>query len=273
MKLKIVPFLFMAITLASCKKESIEPKEKINFFLFPRQTHFVWADNIRGEMIKADDVSAVYRSPLKGNSNVRYGEFILGITTCNVDVDEITIPNYQQAFLSESFNPLSNSPYMALSKSPTPMTDAADPTIENKIKQYLTTTYTGSDIVSFLPKAILEQVDYRTTSLKNIKITCSQDLFGVKAGEVLNEYFIVEGYPKYHDFIISSNKQLVSGKTTDISLSQYLSYQPMAPAGMYMRFKKGVSIPASVTAEFTVQLELEGNKTISATTKPICLIP
>lgn len=34
MKLKIVPFLFMAITLASCKKESIEPKEKLIFFFF-----------------------------------------------------------------------------------------------------------------------------------------------------------------------------------------------------------------------------------------------
>ena len=273
MKLQIVLFILMTITLISCKKEPIEPKEKIGFFLFARQSDFVWVDNIRGEIIKADDVSAIYRSPLKTNSNVKYVEFILGISTCNVDIDEITIPNYQQAFSSDNYNPLSNAPYMALSKSSTPMANAADPTIESEIKQYLATKYNGSDVVSSLPKAVLEHIDYRITPLKNIKITCSKDLFGVKAGDILNEYFVIAGYPSYHDFIISSNKQLVSGKTTDISLSQYLSYQPMAPAGMYMQIKKGVSIPASITAEFTVELELEGDKTISATTKPITLIP
>ena len=71
MKLQIVLFILMTITLISCKKEPIEPKEKISFFLFARQSDFVWVDNIRGEIIKADDVSAIYRSPLKTNSNVK----------------------------------------------------------------------------------------------------------------------------------------------------------------------------------------------------------
>ena len=94
MKLQIVLFILMTITLISCKKEPIEPKEKISFFLFARQSDFVWVDNIRGEIIKADDVSAIYRSPLKTNSNVKYVEFILGISTCNVDIDEITKAGY-----------------------------------------------------------------------------------------------------------------------------------------------------------------------------------
>lgn len=273
MKLKIVLFTLMTVAILGCKKEPIVPQETIRFFLFSRQSQFMWADNIRGEILKANDVSAVYKSPLKANSTVKQAEFILGVSTCNVGINEITIPNYQQAFLSESFNPLSNSPYMALSKSSSPMADTADPAIENKIKQFLTTKYTGSEVIPSSVKAVLEHIDYRTTPLKNIKITCSKELFGITAGETLNDYFVVQGYPEYHDFIISSNKQLVSGKTTDISLSQYLSYQPMAPAGMYMQFKKGVSIPANLTVEFTVKLELESDKTISATTKPITLTP
>lgn len=275
MKVKIILIALMVITVLGCKKT---PDNIIGggfgFHFFSRKCNFMWADNIRGEIKKIGNHSAVDESPLKANSKVKYTEFILGISTCNVDIDSINIPNYQKKFLSENLNPLFESPYMVLSKSLSPMADNADPAIENKIKQFLATKYnTRSNLSSSLPKVNLEQVDYRTTPLKNIKITCSKDIFGIKAGEILNDYFVIHGYPLYHYFIVSSNKNLVSGKITNISLSRYLSYKPMAPAAMYMQFRKGLSIPANLTAEFTIELQLEGDKTISAKTKPISLTP
>ena len=274
--IKLILFILITLSFITCKKDpNVDFKEGVNFTLHARKANYIWADNLRSEIITIKSVSGPSYSVLKKNSSVKLSEYMLGFSTCNVDVKDIPHPEYQQNFESDNYNPLYASPYMVLSQDPlSTMEDDADPEIKNRLKEYLTGKNKASSLKSqALIEARIEHIDYRTTPLKNIKITCSQDLFGIKAGEALTDYFVVQGYPIYHDFIITSNKQLVSGKTTDISLSQYLSYQPMAPAAMYMQFKKGVSIPANLTVEFTVELELEGGKTISATTKSITLTP
>lgn len=279
--MKLIKLCLSAIILgaimSSCYKEENDMSENIFFHYLARKVQFVWADNIRGEKISVENKSGVVMSPLAHNSAVKLSEYILGFSTCNVGINDIQsqCPGYEQMFLSDNYDPQYISPYMVLSLSSNAMADAADPVIENKIKQFHAAKYSigSTKRASALSRAICEAIDYRITALKNIKVSCSKEIFGVKAGESLNDFFVIEGYPPFLDFIISSNKNLISGKTKDISLAQYLSYRPMAPAAMYMKLKKGVAIPANLTVEFTVELELENDAVISATTKTVTLIP
>lgn len=278
--MRIVKAFLTALTgvlcLASCQKVDEEGLSGIGFDLLAREARFVWADNIRGFEVTfqdPDSTKGFNTVPLPTNSSVKLSEYILFFNTCNVDVSDIKYPDgrsYETYFMSENYHPLTSAPYMELRfMLPNALTDATDPVIEKNIKQYLKTKHAAKRASRFN----MEFVDYRTTPLKNIKVTCNQDLFGVKAGESLNNFLVVSGFPLYHDFIITSGKNLVTGKTTDISLSQYISYRPMAPAAMSLMLRRGLSIPEKVTAQFTVELTLEGDSVISATTKPVTLLP
>ncbi|MFV0391888.1 MAG: hypothetical protein ACK5KP_08420 [Paludibacteraceae bacterium] len=279
MKIKKMLFIVLLSALFSCTDDEIQVTPR--FDLLSRQSNFMWADNLRKEIITFGKHSGVSLSVLKSNSGVKLSEYILGFNTCNVGIsDIILIKTYYQDYLSsDNYDPLSSCPYMLLSRK-LEMTDKPDTLIENRLRAYLTKKHTYTQKISdrntdpdVIGGPLAEFIDYRLTSLTDLHITCSQDLFGIKAGSTLNDYFVIESYPNYHDFIISSNKQMVTGKTTGIGIAQYLSYSPMAPAAMYLQFKERMSISESVTAEFTVVLTLEGEKTISGTTKPITLTP
>lgn len=259
------------IFLNACKQPEVDMRETIRFHYHARKCNFIWTDNIKSEVVTIEGVSGTINTPLKENSTVKISEYSLFLNTCNVNSLDIPISDYQKLFLSEQYNPLQQCPFMALAELQNPMSDEADKTIENKIQQFLSRTYKTA--VSSQPQAILEHVDYRTTVLTKITITCSKDLFGVKSGESLNDYFIINGYPTYHNFIISSDKQLVTGKVQNISIAQYLSYSPMAPSAIYFQLKKGTSISESLQVEFSIHIEVDGKKAITATTKPITLIP
>ena len=47
----------------------------------------------------------------------------------------------------------------------------------------------------------------------------------------------------------------------------------MAPSAIYFQLKKGTSISESLQVEFSIHIEVDGKKAITATTKPITLIP
>lgn len=268
---KLISILLLGGCFITCKKTNIYEFESISFRYFARKANYMWADNLRCEILTIGPVTGPKYSALKSAPNVKFSEYMLGFSTCNVDVPDIPDSRYQEFFNSDRYDPLWNAPHMAFHPSENPMTDESDPVIETRLKQHLEKGKTRS--VSSLPAAQVVGIDYRITPLTGLKITCSHDLFGKKAGEELNEYFKITGYPDYHDFIITANKNLVSGQTRDISITQYLSYAPMAPAAMYFVFKKGVTLPAATTVEFTIELTIEEGKTISATTRPITLTP
>ena len=42
---------------------------------------------------------------------------------------------------------------------------------------------------------------------------------------------------------------------------------------MYLRLRDGVAVKSSVTTEFTIELGLEENRTVTATTRPVTITP
>ncbi len=271
MKSKLISSMIALFCLQSCgEKVEIDNREDVTVHYNVRKCNYVWADNVKSEILRIEDVWGYLRSPLGENANVKLSEYVLAINTCNIDIPDFPA-EYQEFFHSERYNPLHQCPFMALAILQKKDDESErDKTLENKIHQHLKKSHPKTLFSE--PQTILAFVDYRTEALTNIEITCSEPLFGVEAGKSLNDYFEIVGYPEYHDFIITTGKQLITAKTTDIGISQYLSYAPLAPAAIYFQPKKG-SITSQVTATFTVNLEVNGVKKISATTRPITLEP
>ena len=272
--------LFVMSTLfcfTGCTIESIDTREYPMFMYSARNANFFWADNIRGETISGFGHTGTILHPLTNDSVVKSAEYILGFNSCNKDITDFSSTGFSSYFQSNRYNPLIDAPYMALNRKPDNMTDEADPAIERIIDQYLSATFRtrSDDSFSGLTRANLVIVDYRLTPLTNLKITASKDIFGITAGNNLNNCFIIHRYPLYHEFIVTADKRLITGldKVRDISIAQYLSYRPLAPAAMYLRLRDGVAVKSSVTTEFTIELELEGNRTVKATTRPITITP
>lgn len=84
---------------------------------------------------------------------------------------------------------------------------------------------------------------------------------------------MVYKYPSYHDFIINKDKVVVKGRVTDISITQYLSYAPLAPAQLFMRMKEGLKLTEAVTGCFTIELTMDNNRKVSAMTRRVTIEP
>lgn len=265
--------LLTIISLSSCKKEVIDNRESTFYEYYARKCSYIWADNIRGEIFSIPGgPSGPSFTPLAPKSSVKLKEYYLAFNTCNVDVTDIDIPNYQERFSSDTYDPLNSCPFKHLQGWKNPKDDPRDAQIEAQIAQANRQSGVRTS-ASSLHHTIMNYIDYRTSTITNLNITCSQPLFGVEAGKSLNDHFLVRKFYEKINFIISSDKRLVTAKITDISLSQYLSYSPLAPSGMILKLKDGASVGTATTVTFTVELEVDGKNTIRSTTKPITLLP
>ena len=176
--------------------------------------------------------------------------------------------NYKEKYDSGDEEILFSYPvYEALWYRDNSMQDASDKIIEAKLSDYL---YKRK-----VTRTVLRHVDYRTTPIKDIKITASADINDVKAGESLNKQFLVDGYPSRHDFIITSNKDLITDpkKISDITIDQYLYYRPMAPAAMIFRFVDDFDIKAPVETTFTVEITTLDGHVLKSETPLVTLTP
>jgi hypothetical protein len=79
----------------------------------------------------------------------------------------------------------------------------------------------------------------------------------------------------YHDFIITSNKDLItdSKKISNITIDQYLYYRPMAPADMRFRFVDDFDIKAPVETAFTVEITTLDGHVLKSETPLVTLTP
>ena len=176
--------------------------------------------------------------------------------------------NYKEAYDSGDEEILFRIPvYRALCHRDNPMEDAPDKIIEAKLSDYLYNRKTT--------RTYFKHIDYRTTPIKDIKITASADINDVKAGESLNEQFLVDEYPSFHNFIITSNKDLItdSKKISNITIDQYLYYRPMAPAAMTFRFVDGFDVKAPVETTFTVEIITFDGHALKSETPLVTLTP
>ena len=265
----------LLLSFVSCKIEEDDGiiHEDTVFDFFSRECKYMWAFNVKKTESKVDgfDASYIERKYIGSRQSVCVQNYTLEFTTCNVDMDAIVYDdgfNYKEKYDSGDEEILFRNPvYSALCRRDNSMQDASDKIIEAKLSDYLYNRKTT--------RTVLEYVDYRTTPIKDIKITASADINDVKAGESLNKQFLVDGYPSYHNFIITSNKDIItdSKKISNITIDQYLYYRPMAPADMRFRFVDGFDVKAPVETTFTVEITTLDGHVLKSETPLVTLTP
>ena len=272
MKTKKIFLLLLCFSLFySCNKKEENPifRQATYYNFIPRQCKYIWAHNVRLNQITFDDGSFFndYEYMSKEDS-VSFTNYVLEFSTssttwedylCYLDVE---YPDYAKNYRSEKVDTLAIPLYTKMYSDYA--VESPDMGIENQLSQLFNQT-----------RAHLVWVDYRITPIKDIKITSSMNIGGVKAGESLNDLLVVWDYPVYHWFIITANKQLI-GRFDDImniSIGQYLSYHPMAPAALKLKFRDGVSIAEATKATFTIELTTDEGKVLRSETRAVNLLP
>ena len=280
MKTKYVYFIVLALAISACShKEDNDFIEGTSYILTARKCNYAWAFNAYIKKFSDEWGNYTRISPFQKDTMIKTSDFVLGFTTCNVDIKDMKKHpyrgDYQEEYKKYGENMfIDYPPFNALSYMTENMADEKDPVIETRLRQQLESSKTRT-VSSDLPTTVLIRVDYRLTWLKDIKITCSAEIAGRAAGQSLTDLFVVQGYYEHHDFIVTSNKNVITDKTRikGISLQQYLSYKPMAPAEIFLRFKEGVNVSAPVTAQFTVELITGEDKSIKTTAAAVKFVP
>ena len=270
---KISLLLLLFLSFVSCKKEEEERNiwyEETSFVFHSRECKYMWAFNVSKTEKPYYGITTIENEYIGSKQSVSVQNYTLEFTSCNVGMDAIVYDNfnYKEAYDSGDEEILFRIPvYEALWHRDNPMQDAPDKIIEAKLSAYLNNRKTT--------RMYLQHIDYRTTPIKDIKITASADINDVKAGESLNEQFLVDEYPSFHNFIITSNKDLItdSKKISNITIDQYLYYRPMAPAAMTFRFVDGFDVKAPVETTFTVEINTFDGHVLKSETPLVTLTP
>ena len=270
---KLSLLLLLFLSLVSCNEVYEDFHESTSFVLHSRECKYMWAFNVDKTVSKDFNYDAVSieRKYIGNKQSVSVQKYTLEFTTCNVDMDVVNYGdslNYKQTYESGDEEILFRYPvYDVLRFCANSMEDAPDKLIETKLSDYL---YKRK-----VTRTVLRHVDYRTTPIKDIKITASADINDVKAGESLNKQFLVDEYPGYLNFIITSNKDLItdSKKILNITIDQYLNYRPMAPAAITFRFVDGFDVKAPVETTFTVEITTFDGHVLKSETPLVTLTP
>lgn len=271
MQTRYIYFILISVIICGCNPhEKDEFIEGTSYILTARKCNYAWAFNAYAEEhIGPRGYHYTQRYPLRKDTVLKASNYVLGFSTCNVGTQELKqkerFKEYAERLERGEVDMMTIPPFGILPWDDK-MTDDSDPFIETRLKQQLERPKT---------RTVLIRVDYRLTWLKDIKITCSAEIAGRAAGQSLTDLFVVEDYFRNHAFIVTSNKNVITDykKIVGISLSQYLSYKPMAPAEIYLRFKDNVSVPAPVTAQFTIELVTGEDKSIKTTAAAVKLAP
>ncbi len=267
---KISLLLLLLLSFVSCNEVYEDFHESTSFVLHSRECKYMWAFNVSKTEKPYYGITTIENEYIGSKQSVCVQNYTLEFTTCNVDMDAIVYDNfnYKETYDSGDEEILFRNPvYKALWHRDNPMQDAPDKIIEAKLSAYLNNRKTT--------RMYLQHIDYRTTPIKDIKITASADINDVKAGESLNKQFLVDGYPSYHNFIITSNKDLItdSKKISNITIDRYLYNSPMAPAAMIFRFVDDFDIKAPVETTFTVEITTFDGHVLKSETPLVTLTP
>ena len=277
---KVLYFLFSLLILTSCDKKEIErPIESIGYIYHARQCKYAWAFNVGLNPVPYYDTFVYEEIFLHNDEKVNVNQYELAFTTLNISLDDIKesdlgdngdstyLNDYRKRVSSGESNMLYGPPFVTVARFENTYEEAHDIAIEKKLNEYFrkkSKTRTCS-----------VALDYRTTPIKNLNITASQDIDGIKAGKSLNSLFVVDGYAEHHDFIITANKDLITDadKIMGISIDQYLYYHPMAPASLYMKFRDNVNVSAPVETTFRIEITTDDGNVIKCKTPLVKLMP
>lgn len=110
-------------------------------------------------------------------------------------------------------------------------------------------------------------VQYRTTGVRDLKVSADKSLWGVASGQSLNEYLrIVDMSPR--QIISSEAERLLIGyqsKQKVTELSEWLSLKPMAQPGMWLSFKTTPEELSDTPMDVKFTVELTTNEGVVLT--------
>ena len=116
---------------------------------------------------------------------------------------------------------------------------------------------------------------YRTEEMTGLTITADKELFGRPAGSILNDYFelfsTIGSYKVPIQFFFTADKELITKSVEKMSIEEFLTYRPMAPAIMYLKFNETPpEVPIDV--RLTVTMTVRGKEPLTKTTGIITLL-
>ncbi len=279
---KILFFLFSLLIFISCNEKEVDPYPPlggIGYNYHARQCKYAWALNVGLNPVSYNDTFGYEMNFLPKGKSVSVDKYELYFTTLNVSLDSIKesdlyddqrisdYNDYNRWLKTGASDSIMCAPFDAIAYLKNTYEEVHDVVIEKKLDDYFRRKRkTRMNLVN---------LDYRTTPIKNLKITASQDINGIKAGKSLNNLFVVDGYDTYHYFIITANKDLITDadKIMGISIDQYLYYHPMAPASLYMKFRDNVNVSAPVETTFRIEITTDDGNVIKCETPLVKLMP
>lgn len=139
--------LFLMI-ITGCTKNEFDNSGNASYLYCARECKYGWAFHVQAEVVSGAGITGNSYTFLPSSSSVKVSKYVLGFTTCNVGLDEITnsyISDYKDKVLSGKTDLLNSSPYQVLAYKNNPMTSMPDPIIENRLKTYFEKATTRSD--------------------------------------------------------------------------------------------------------------------------------
>ncbi len=228
--------LFLLPFLASCVTEDYMEETSLDFI--PRKAYYAW-------MIPGKLVNGHYQSLQdKDSTGVPCSQFFMEIVTSNQQLASPSIGDFGDTFQTSDFYRISG--------------------LEEQIEyDYFNDILTRMNLVT---------MEYRTDAVEALEITADQTLFGVPAGQSLNDYLDIVRYEPY--YICGSNGQLLYGKGTNdkpTRINDWLALDPLAQPSMDLMFQ---SVPDELPQEvsFTVTLRKDIGQELSYTLSPLTLL-
>lgn len=268
-----IAFLFLFLFLfVSCKeREDRRPLSGTSFDYIARSAKMMWAENalrevkteINGVKLPKGSPPIVLNNRIETNGSLRIPSYRLYITTCNVEQDSFLGPGEID---NKTFDVLEFPIYDLLGRD---FAEAPDFIIEAQLKQRFEERGATTRVAAPL-RVNLILIDYRTTPIRDMSIHFSEDFMGINAGSSLNHLMLIESI--YRRFIITGSKQVISA-SGEMSIDKFLSFSPMAPVDMFLRFKSDVKPSQPVSGYFTITMETLEGEVLTAKTRPVTLTP
>ncbi len=237
---KLILFIAIIFILCSC-----EQKTKIDSGLFLLFTNRE-ANKIMANYGNLYDFSG-------DKSSIKLSDLSLFVLTFPID--------YSQLF---PVTPYFRTEYFNLEANP-------DPIIENNINHYYETQIKSK--MSFITKAALIKIEYRTEPLKEFKIVSTVPVFGKNAGESLNEFFNIKAIGPEGIVISALNKNVIiekSGGNIPKTIHELVAQNIMVPSLILIKYNAPNVLNNPVTTSFIIEMKV-GDKTLSFQTAPTTL--
>ncbi|OJU51259.1 MAG: hypothetical protein BGN96_08100 [Bacteroidales bacterium 45-6] len=251
-----IVFLLVPLILCSCGAKD-DPHEKPVFKFYPKKVTTVITNVAKRHEQHINGYVNVSYESTSVNDVVKEDSAVLVIGTFNVKKEILRDPNitfdqYQYYYFE----------YL----------DPSLPSVEKQIGD----SYTGANSTIKSASgdfAYLVRIFYRTTEVRNLTISAlNTSLFGVRAGESLNDFFDIETYDPPVIFNAPSQTLLYgySSKSRPVSIGEWLSLSPLASVEMDLVPNTKIdNLPVSV--QFVVKMETADGLVLRDTTRMVTI--